>query len=392
MSARTAAASSLSHPAVTRARERDEPLGPRPLAPDAATYRTSWVHFATAVVIVTAIDEGEPVGMACNSFSSVSVDRRWCVFCAASRPAPGRACGRRASGRQTSSTEDAETVCACSRRRRRPVRPISFGPGRTGSRSRRLARVRPTARRSPSTMRRSHHRGRQVVELGTSTRASRCSSTGAGTGGSRSDGRTVAGLVNDASLALAARIVLAAVLATSGDAKVRSRVAALERGRYDRRWGASSASVRADDRALLRRPSTWGGPLVAWWSPVPGVVRLVLIDSFTSCWYARRLGHVPCMCFGVSSSTRRRAGGDRAQRRARRARGARDRRRGRGDAVATIAGRGVRVIAPSRVAPRTSYFRRIRSITIAPKCTPVVAATTPRPPRGGQDRPSPPSR
>ena len=47
------------------------PAAPRPLTPDAATYRTVLGHFATGVVIVTAIDGDEPVGMACNSFTSV---------------------------------------------------------------------------------------------------------------------------------------------------------------------------------------------------------------------------------------------------------------------------------------------------------------------------------
>ena len=59
------------------------PSGPRPLAPDAATYRTVLGHFATGVVLVTAIDGDEPVGMACNSFTSVSLDPPLVLFCAA---------------------------------------------------------------------------------------------------------------------------------------------------------------------------------------------------------------------------------------------------------------------------------------------------------------------
>src|SRR5260370_32519380 len=56
---------------------------PRPLTPDASTYRTVLGHFATGVVIVTAIDGDEPVGMACNSFTSVSLDPPLVLFCAA---------------------------------------------------------------------------------------------------------------------------------------------------------------------------------------------------------------------------------------------------------------------------------------------------------------------
>jgi 3-hydroxy-9,10-secoandrosta-1,3,5(10)-triene-9,17-dione monooxygenase reductase component len=53
------------------------------LEPDSATYRTVLGHFATGVTIVTALDGGEPVGMACNSFTSVSLDPPLVLFCAA---------------------------------------------------------------------------------------------------------------------------------------------------------------------------------------------------------------------------------------------------------------------------------------------------------------------
>ncbi|HTL84109.1 MAG TPA: flavin reductase family protein [Acidimicrobiia bacterium] len=53
------------------------------LPPDPATFRTVLGHFATGVAIVTAIDRGEPVGMACNSFTSVSLEPALVLFCAA---------------------------------------------------------------------------------------------------------------------------------------------------------------------------------------------------------------------------------------------------------------------------------------------------------------------
>jgi len=59
------------------------PTGPRPLAPDAATYRTVLGHFATGIVLVTAAHGEDPVGMACNSFTSVSLDPPLVLFCAA---------------------------------------------------------------------------------------------------------------------------------------------------------------------------------------------------------------------------------------------------------------------------------------------------------------------
>lgn len=53
------------------------------LAPDPSTLRTVLGHFATGVAIVTAIDDDGPVGMACNSFTSVSLDPPLVLFCAA---------------------------------------------------------------------------------------------------------------------------------------------------------------------------------------------------------------------------------------------------------------------------------------------------------------------
>jgi 3-hydroxy-9,10-secoandrosta-1,3,5(10)-triene-9,17-dione monooxygenase reductase component len=55
----------------------------RALPPDAASYRTVLGHFATGVALITAVDDGEPVGMACNSFTSVSLEPPLVLFCAA---------------------------------------------------------------------------------------------------------------------------------------------------------------------------------------------------------------------------------------------------------------------------------------------------------------------
>lgn len=53
------------------------------LAPtDGAAFRTVLGHFATGIALVTAVD-GEPVGMACNSFTSVSLEPPLVLFCAA---------------------------------------------------------------------------------------------------------------------------------------------------------------------------------------------------------------------------------------------------------------------------------------------------------------------
>jgi 3-hydroxy-9,10-secoandrosta-1,3,5(10)-triene-9,17-dione monooxygenase reductase component len=55
----------------------------RALAPDEAAFRTVLGHFATGVAVVTAVHDGEPVGMACNSFTAVSLEPPLVLFCAA---------------------------------------------------------------------------------------------------------------------------------------------------------------------------------------------------------------------------------------------------------------------------------------------------------------------
>jgi 3-hydroxy-9,10-secoandrosta-1,3,5(10)-triene-9,17-dione monooxygenase reductase component len=53
------------------------------LRPDEAQFRAVLGHFATGVTIITAMDDGEPVGMAANSFTSVSLEPPLVLFCAA---------------------------------------------------------------------------------------------------------------------------------------------------------------------------------------------------------------------------------------------------------------------------------------------------------------------
>lgn len=50
---------------------------------DAATFRTVLGHFCTGLTIVTAVDLGEPVGLTCQSFASVSLDPPLVLFVAA---------------------------------------------------------------------------------------------------------------------------------------------------------------------------------------------------------------------------------------------------------------------------------------------------------------------
>ena len=49
---------------------------------DAARYRRTLGHFASGICIITAVDEGEPVGFTCQSFSALSLDPPLVLFCA----------------------------------------------------------------------------------------------------------------------------------------------------------------------------------------------------------------------------------------------------------------------------------------------------------------------
>jgi 3-hydroxy-9,10-secoandrosta-1,3,5(10)-triene-9,17-dione monooxygenase reductase component len=49
---------------------------------DAALFREALGHFVSGVTVITAMDRGEPVGLAANSFSSLSLDPPLVLFCA----------------------------------------------------------------------------------------------------------------------------------------------------------------------------------------------------------------------------------------------------------------------------------------------------------------------
>jgi flavin reductase (DIM6/NTAB) family NADH-FMN oxidoreductase RutF len=53
------------------------------LKPEGASFRSVLGHFATGITVITAMDDGEPVGIAANSFTSVSLDPPLVLFCAA---------------------------------------------------------------------------------------------------------------------------------------------------------------------------------------------------------------------------------------------------------------------------------------------------------------------
>jgi 3-hydroxy-9,10-secoandrosta-1,3,5(10)-triene-9,17-dione monooxygenase reductase component len=81
------------------------------LPPDAATYRTVLGHFATGVTVITALDGEEPVGMACNSFTSVSLEPPLVLFCAAASSSTWPRIQRAGKWAANFLDEDGEEVC-----------------------------------------------------------------------------------------------------------------------------------------------------------------------------------------------------------------------------------------------------------------------------------------
>jgi 3-hydroxy-9,10-secoandrosta-1,3,5(10)-triene-9,17-dione monooxygenase reductase component len=110
------------------------PSAPRPLTPDAATYRTVLGHFATGVVIITAIDGNEPVGMAANSFTSVSLDPPLVLFCAAKASSTWPRIETSGKWAANILDEDGEEVCRLfAQKGADRFARIAYSPGRTGS-------------------------------------------------------------------------------------------------------------------------------------------------------------------------------------------------------------------------------------------------------------------
>lgn len=80
-------------------------------SPTPAAFRRAMAEFATGVTVITALDGGEPVGFACQSFASVSLEPPLLLFCADRR---GRSWPRiRSAGRFCVNVlaEDQREVC-----------------------------------------------------------------------------------------------------------------------------------------------------------------------------------------------------------------------------------------------------------------------------------------
>ena len=104
------------------------------MAPDPAAMRTVLGHFATGVAIITAVDGGEPVGMACNSFTSVSLEPQLVMFCAAKSSSTWPRIQAAQRWAANILAEDGEQVCRLfAEKGADRFAKIAYGTGRTGA-------------------------------------------------------------------------------------------------------------------------------------------------------------------------------------------------------------------------------------------------------------------
>jgi 3-hydroxy-9,10-secoandrosta-1,3,5(10)-triene-9,17-dione monooxygenase reductase component len=104
------------------------------LPSDPANFRTVLGHFATGVALVTAMHGEEPVGMACNSFTSVSLDPQLVLFCAAKSSTTWP--NIQAAGKWAANILDEDGEEICRRFAQRGVdrfAHLAYSIGRTGS-------------------------------------------------------------------------------------------------------------------------------------------------------------------------------------------------------------------------------------------------------------------
>jgi len=106
----------------------------RAQVPSPAQMRTALGLFASGVTIVTGVDDGEPVGFACQAFASVSLSPPMIMFCA---DHGGRTWPRiRKSGRFTVNVLGEEQADLCARfgsRDGRKFEGLDWSPSRLGT-------------------------------------------------------------------------------------------------------------------------------------------------------------------------------------------------------------------------------------------------------------------
>ena len=78
---------------------------------DQARFREALGHFATGITIVTATDDGEPVGFSCQSFAALSLDPPMVILAPAKSSTSWPRIARAGSFCVNIMAEDQEAVC-----------------------------------------------------------------------------------------------------------------------------------------------------------------------------------------------------------------------------------------------------------------------------------------
>ncbi|NLV78660.1 MAG: flavin reductase family protein [Rhodococcus sp.] len=81
-------------------------------SPDPRTFRTVLGQFCTGVTIITTVDDGAPVGFACQSFAALSLDPPLVLFCPTKQSRSWAAIERAGRFCVNVLAEDQQQVCA----------------------------------------------------------------------------------------------------------------------------------------------------------------------------------------------------------------------------------------------------------------------------------------
>lgn len=107
---------------------------PASYRPEPEKFRQVLGHFATGVTVITAIDEGEPVGFSCQAFAALSLDPPLVVFCPSGQSTSWPRIARAGRFAVNVLTEDQhELASRFGRSSQRKFEGVSWAPDSAGS-------------------------------------------------------------------------------------------------------------------------------------------------------------------------------------------------------------------------------------------------------------------
>ena len=107
---------------------------PAGFRPEPQKFRQVLGHFATGVTVITAIDDGEPVGFSCQAFAALSLDPPLVVFCPSGQSTSWPRIARAGRFAVNVLTEDQhELASRFGRSSQRKFEGVSWAPDSAGS-------------------------------------------------------------------------------------------------------------------------------------------------------------------------------------------------------------------------------------------------------------------